>query len=366
LNWRSFYKLLHIIKDDLSVNDLKQAKRGHFGWIVPDEAKLAMALRYLAGGDPKDLFLIYHVSYAYVFKCVWAVVDAINRHLNVEFPINDRAKLATLEAEFRAKSVGGIWEGQVGALDGVFFPMQAPSNKDVSNPLRYYVARKGYYALLCMAVCDAERRILDYDISQVPTTHDSLAWSLSPLGGRILNGDLPDPYFISGDSAFALSPSMITPSGLPEHDDYDYHQSSNRMPIECAFGIIYQRWGVLWRPLRCRFDRRAPLVGACIRLHNFCIDERVSFSMRTVNGFGQVQPGRWEKMPLFDKEGRPVEQLDIERTGVTGRARDRRRAKNARRDRLVELVAASGIKRPALKRGQWKKRRGGRGRRRAG
>ena len=68
LNWRSFYKLLKIIDADLTVTDMKQAKRGHFGWVVPNEAKLAMALRYLAGGDPKDLFLIYHVSYAYVFK----------------------------------------------------------------------------------------------------------------------------------------------------------------------------------------------------------------------------------------------------------------------------------------------------------
>ena len=75
---------------------------------------------------------------------------------------------------------------------------------------------------------------------------------------------------------------MVTPSGDPALDDYDYFQSSNRMPIECAFGIIYQRWGVLWRPLRYRFDRRAPLVGACIRLHNFCIDQHyVAFCSHT-------------------------------------------------------------------------------------
>ena len=58
LNWRSFYKLLKIIDGDVNVKSLKLAKNGHFGWVVPNEAKLAMALRYLAGGDPKDLFLI--------------------------------------------------------------------------------------------------------------------------------------------------------------------------------------------------------------------------------------------------------------------------------------------------------------------
>ena len=41
------------------MKSLKLAKNGRFGWIVPDEAKLAVALRCLAGGDPKDLFLIF-------------------------------------------------------------------------------------------------------------------------------------------------------------------------------------------------------------------------------------------------------------------------------------------------------------------
>ena len=86
-----------------------------------------------------------------------------------------------------------------------------------------------------MAVCAAERRFLDYDISQVPQTHDSLAWEMTGLGKRIKDEDLPEPFFINGDAAFALSNSMITPSGDAALDDFDFHQSSNRMPIECAF-----------------------------------------------------------------------------------------------------------------------------------
>ena len=70
----------------------------------------------------------------------------------------------------------------MGALDGVHFAMISPSNKDVPDAGRYHVARKDEYALLCIAVCAAARRILSYDISQVPTTHDSLAWSLSGVG----------------------------------------------------------------------------------------------------------------------------------------------------------------------------------------
>eukprot|EP00965_Chrysotila_dentata_P175292 5786274-Pleurochrysis_carterae.AAC.1 len=32
------------------------------------------------------------------------------------------------------------------------------------------------------------------------------------------------------------------------------------MPIECAFGILVRRFGVFWRPLAVRFDRRAKLI----------------------------------------------------------------------------------------------------------
>ena len=79
---------------------------------------------------------------------------------------------------------------------------------------------------------------------------------------------------INGDAAFALGPSMITPSNNdPELDDFDFYQSSNRMAIECAFGVLVRRWGIFWCPLRVRFDtalrgpsgrllRRASAAGA--------------------------------------------------------------------------------------------------------
>ena len=72
------------------------------------------------------------------------------------------AQLRQLEAEFRAQSRGGIWAGQVACIDGVHFAIRCPSNTDVDNALKYHVARKDEYALLCMAMCDADRRITVY------------------------------------------------------------------------------------------------------------------------------------------------------------------------------------------------------------
>ena len=117
------------------------------------ETKLAICLRFLAGGDPLDLKLIYDVSKSYVYSCVWRVVDAINATFPVEFPLADVGKLRVLEAEFACASRQGVWRGQVGCVDGVHFAMQAPTKEDVPDPLKYYVARKAKYALLCLAVC---------------------------------------------------------------------------------------------------------------------------------------------------------------------------------------------------------------------
>ena len=352
-----FYDLLNKIYDDLQVSVDKMAKLAKWGQVVEPATKLAITLRYLAGGDPLDLRLIYQVSKAYVYDCVWLTVDAINRAFPVTFPIDDPHKLAELETEFREKARCAGWEGQVGSIDGVHFPMKAPSLKHVKDPMRYYVARKAEYALLCIAICNAKKQITYYDVSQAPTTHDSMAWSATKLGVRVKAGDLPAPYFINGDSAFSLSNSMITPSGLSHLDAFDFHQSSNRVCIECAFGILVRRWAILWKPLQMRFDRRAPLIGACIRLHNLCIEQgQPEWVGNSTHGLTQIQPSQWALSPKFDSNGAPIDYLTTER-GM----RDRNQAHSYRRDILAQAVADSGLVRPLLRAGICKKPPGRKG-----
>ena len=71
----SFNTLLDILAPLLSVHDEKQALNSRSGEPICLQARLAVALRYFAGGDPKDLFLIYHMSKCMVMKCVWRAVD---------------------------------------------------------------------------------------------------------------------------------------------------------------------------------------------------------------------------------------------------------------------------------------------------
>ena len=316
LDLDSFNTLLDKCRADLTTNNTQKAweSRPHSGPISP-EVRLACTLRYLAGGQVCDLRLIYKpLSKSECYKCVWAGVDAINKHITVCFPIDDLDKLCTIEAGFRAASKDEVWRGCVGAVDGCHFKMQNPG-RAVDDPQRYHVARKGCYALLFQAVCDVDRRFTYWDCSYIPRTHDSLAFEGSELGMKISEGKLDKKFFLNGDSAYNAGDNMVTPtSGTRKNDDFNFFQSSNRMPIECAFGILIRRWGILWKSLEMEFKKRAPVVSACMRLHNFCIDRRIEFNLKRDGRYTLVNPGRWSKTPKFDKKGRPVAYLNWNRS----------------------------------------------------
>ncbi len=116
-----------------------------------------------------------------------------------------------MEQLFAAKSRKGAWRGQVGAVDGCILRTHNPGDS-VPACKTWYVARKGCFGILLQAIADADRRIRWYDMNSVPTSHDSSAFTRSDLGQRIVNGDLPAPFFLSGDNAYKNGPSLVTPA----------------------------------------------------------------------------------------------------------------------------------------------------------
>jgi hypothetical protein len=188
-----------------------------------------------------DLATIYHVTRKEVYNTIWRGVDAINKELEMAEDLwDDPVKLGVMEAQFRSKSRAPSWVGQVGAVDGCHFKTKNPGVK-VPNPRDYFVARKAEYALLATAVCDNDRRFTYWDISCTPTTHDSTAWAQCSLGIRVAERGLPGPFFFNGDGANSAGVHMVCPFNKTAHTDFDWVQSSNRMAIECAFGILIRR-----------------------------------------------------------------------------------------------------------------------------
>ena len=107
------------------------------------------------------------------------------------------------------------------------------------------------------------------------------------------------------------------------------------------FFVQVRRWGVFWRPLEVRFDRRAPLVSAAMRLHNYCIDRRISTELREVSGASEIQPRVWAPTPAFGENGEPLEFLDTSDHAPAAFV-----SRCARRDELKRGIEEVGLKRP--------------------
>ncbi|EJK74238.1 hypothetical protein THAOC_04094 [Thalassiosira oceanica] len=59
-------------------------------------------------------------------------------------------------------------------------------------------------------------------------------------------------YCLFGDNAYVQSPYMVVPwrkVGAGAKDAYNFYQSQVRINIECAFGMLVHRWGMLRKPI---------------------------------------------------------------------------------------------------------------------
>ena len=72
---------------------------------------------------------------------------------------------------------------------------------------------------------------------------------------------------------FMATPYPNTSGG--SKDNYNYFHSQCRIRIECVFGMLVQRWGILRMamPMKITVPKTISLVLALAKLHNFCINE---------------------------------------------------------------------------------------------
>ena len=98
----------------------------------------------------------------------------------------------------------------------------------------------------------------------------------------IANNLYENGFFIIGDSAYCIESFLLTPydNAVPKspQDDYNFFHSSARITVECAFGEIDLRWGIFWKRLNYSLDNISIIVEGAMRLHNYLVDYRESFT----------------------------------------------------------------------------------------
>jgi hypothetical protein len=126
------------------------------------------------------------------------------------------------------------------------------------------------------------------------STNDNTSYIVTQLSKDIKAGLLPEQYHVVLDEAYPCTVQEMSPwkgrNLSVEKDAFNYYSSLNRQVIERAFGILVQRWGIFWRPLRVSMHNRGVVVRVACRLHNVCIDDfgekrMQSISRGTVQGF---------------------------------------------------------------------------------
>jgi len=278
----SFWKLHSMIKPYLP---RARDARGANGGPVSTSVRLAIAIRYCAGGDPHDLAPLYGVGANAPLRYLWEVVDAVNKcpQLAFSFP-TDHDEQRKIAEGFKKKSAAGI-DCCVGAVDGLLIWINKPNREDCGhagfNAGRFFCGRKHKFGLNLQGVCDSLGRFLFVEVRQPAACSDFIAFQKCLLRHELekTKDFLAPGLCIFGDSAYVNQQYMATPytgNVDTDHDAYNFYHSQLRINIECAFGMLVSRWGILRKAIQLPLMKVSSLVMALCRIHNFCINERES------------------------------------------------------------------------------------------
>ena len=327
------------------------------GSVVKAELRLGGALRVLSGGsylDAADLHAVHDKSFNQT--TLWPVCRAIasSKHPdldNIHFPFDDEMQLRRHEATFK-KQAGHLFPGTVAAGDGCGLCIEQPSDEEVGGNVKDHHTRKYDYAYGFLLFCDGHNHIMSVEATHVASAHDAAMYDTSLVHQAIEDGKLPPWAHVVLDAAFActeqeLVPWPVTKNGLCEDKDaFNFMLSQQRQAVERTFGLLYSRWGILWRPLRVKFDNLGLVLHTLCRLHNYCMKDTHVAKLSKIEELAHEEDLHWRRgaptghMRLILAQARSLEQRQ--------RQGQRTDLESARRSEITRVIHRSGFKRPLL------------------
>jgi len=208
----TFDYILRKIEPLLSRNEVKAINSS--GEVVTARTRLAVSLRWLAGGSYLDICFAWGLGISTFYDSdhgvLWPTLQAIEEVFSMGFPIDDEEKLEELSRGFSEHS-SGILDGCVLALDGLGVNTRCPYKTEVSRP-KDYRFRKCGFAIIVLAGCDIKGRFVCASCDHSGSTNDVIAWQDSMLF-HMLEVDklLPSKYFFIGDEAFNTTDQFSSP-----------------------------------------------------------------------------------------------------------------------------------------------------------
>jgi len=171
----------------------------------------------------------------------------------------------------------------LGAVDGKHIRIISPQHSGTD-----FFNYKKFFSIVLMALVDSNYCFLTVDVGAYGREGDSNIFKRSPLGQQLYDNKLNVPgvrklpnddngeaqlFVIVGDEAFGLHQNLLRPYPRKNLDIqkkvFNLRLSRARRFVECAFGILSNKWRVFHTPLLVEPDFAEIVVkGACV-LHNF-------------------------------------------------------------------------------------------------
>lgn len=293
---------------------------------IPPAIQLHCLLRWLAGGCYNDICDQMGMSAQSFYRLIYRCLGAINAcpDLALHFPETPE-EINKAAADFESISSHGVIEGCVGCLDGYHLTTRAPFLSETRTAIAHFSGHYRTYGVNVQAVCDHKSRFIFIDTGGVGSCSDIRAYHRTALTEKV--DALPFWKYILADNAYVCSTKLLTPfSGSQKNDrsksDFNYFLSQLRMKIECAFGMMTQRWRILRSPVLIGVKKLWNLVQCIARLHNFCIDQKDTATnhFNSPQGLERVQssdpPGAGSGRP--QKKSNQVRQHIVERIILLG------------------------------------------------
>jgi len=131
----------------------------------------------LAGGAVYDICFAFGVAIGSFYapdEILWRTLQAIDKHLKIEFPSNDRSTLEAISEGFLDYTHGRM-KGCVVAMDVWVCRTRQPFRSEVSNVISYR-NRKNLWGMVCFAGCDHRGKLLIFSARCSGSTNDAVAW----------------------------------------------------------------------------------------------------------------------------------------------------------------------------------------------
>lgn len=171
----------------------------------------------------------------------------------------------------------------VGAIDGKHIRIIKPCHSGTD-----FFNYKKFFSIVLIAIADTDYCFTHINVGSYGKGSDSNISKMTDLGKKIYSNSLhlPDPkplinevgsddipYVFVADEAFAICPNVMRPYPSKNLTNakkiFNYRLTRARRFVECAFGILANKWRIFHRPLDVNSVFADSIIKTCCVLHNF-------------------------------------------------------------------------------------------------